>query len=329
MRGSNCLGRQRAAVLARSLVAILTLTAPVAAAAGKTEVWVYTSIYKEFAGPIEAAFEAQNPDIDVQVFQAGSEKIQAKVEAELLAKKPQADIILTSDPFWSLDLARRGLAAQRPGHAAVETNYNSLMILIANKNLPADKRPTSFQDLTKPEFNNLIQAGSPLESGTTFATVAYLSKKYGWEFFEKLRANNLASAGGNSAVIQKVESGEKKVGIVLLENALAAQKRSSPIDIIYPADGSIPIPSVQVILKDGKNQANAAKFADFILSEAGQKLLLAGYMYPTNKSVSGPEGARPLVEVTKNSTPWTPALQLEVADSAKEIKKKFAALILE
>ena len=32
----------------------------------KTEVWVYTSIYKEFIAPIEAEFEKKYPDIDGQ-----------------------------------------------------------------------------------------------------------------------------------------------------------------------------------------------------------------------------------------------------------------------
>ena len=299
------------------------------AAQAKSDVWVYTSIYKEFAQPLEAAFEKQYPEYDLQIFQAGSEKIQAKLEAEFLAKKPQADIILTSDPFWSRDLVRRNLSATRPGHEAVETNYYSLMVLIAHKSLKAESRPKSFADLAKPEMKNLVQAGSPLESGTTFSTVAYLSKKYGWDFFSKLRTNQLASSGGNSTVIQKVESGEKKIGIVLLENALAAIGRQSPIEVIYPEDGAIPIPSVQVILKDAKNAEGAGKFADFVLSEAGQQLLRNGFMYPVHPKISAPEGARPLLEVTKNSTPWTPALQLEVADGAKDIKKKFAALILE
>jgi iron(III) transport system substrate-binding protein len=311
-----------------ALVAALALS-HAGTATAKSELWVYTSIYKEFAAPLEAAFEKAHPDIDAQVFQAGSEKIQAKVEAELLAKKPQADIMLTSDPFWSVDLERRGLAHARPKHNAVETNYYSLMVLIAHKNVPAAQRPQAFADLTKTEFKNLIQAGSPLESGTMFSTVAYLSRKYGWEYFEKLRANNLASNGGNSTVIQKVESGEKKIGIVLLENALAGLKRGSPIEIIYPSDGAIPIPSVQVILKDAKNKANAEKFADFVLSETGQTILRGGFMYAVHPKVPAPEGAKPLSEVTAKSTAWTPAIQGEVAAASKDIKKKFAALVLE
>lgn len=313
--------------LVLALASLLGLAASPAWA--KSELWVYTSIYKEYAAPIEAAFEKANPDVDVQIFQAGSEKVQAKVEAELLAKKVQADIVLTSDPFWSLDLKKRGLALDRPGHDAVETNYYSLMVMIAHKDFPAAKRPKSFQDLMKGEFKGLLQSGSPLESGTMFSTVAYLSRKYGWEYFEKLRGNNLASAGGNSTVIQKVESGEKKVGIVLLENALTALKKQSPIEVIYPEDGSIPIPSVQVVLKDAKHPKEATRFADFILSEDGQKLLRNGNMYSVHPKVPPPDGAKPLAEVTAKSTPWTPEIQMQVADGAKDIKKKFAQLILE
>lgn len=313
----------------RSLIALVLMTILASPAFAKSEVWLYTSIYKEFAAPLEAAFEKKHPDVDVQVFQAGSEKIQAKVEAELLAKKPQADIVLTSDPFWSLDLKKRGLAFERPGHGAIETNYFSLMVMVANKNFAADKRPKTFQDLAKPEFKGLVQFGSPLESGTMFSTVAYLSRKYGWEFFEKLRANSLASSGGNSTVIQKVESGEKKVGVVLLENALAAQKRGSPLEVIYPEDGSIPIPSVQVILKDAAHKKEAEQFADFVLSEEGQTILRGGFMYSVHPKVPAPDGAKPLAEVTAKSTAWTPEIQAQVADGAKDIKKKFAQLILE
>src|SRR6478672_7662284 len=84
------------------------------AQAAKKQLWVYTSVYKEFIAPIEKEFEAKNPGIDLQEFQAGSEKIQAKVEAELAAKKIQADVLMISDPFWGTELERRGLAFKRP-----------------------------------------------------------------------------------------------------------------------------------------------------------------------------------------------------------------------
>ncbi|HUP58625.1 MAG TPA: extracellular solute-binding protein [Bdellovibrionota bacterium] len=292
--------------------------------AAKKELWVYTSIYKEYATPLAAAFEAKHPEYSVQVFQGGSEKIQAKIEAELVAGKPQADILLTSDPFWSADLEKRGVALAKP-----EKNYYSVMVLIAHQSVPSEQRPKSFVELTEPRFDRMIQSPSPLESGTAFSTVALLSRKYSWEYIRKLAGNHLASAGGNSSVIQKVESGEKKIGIVLLENALAAKKRGSPIDVIYPADGAIPIPSVQVRLKGSGNPEGAAKFAGFVLSAEGQGLLRNGYMYSVRKDVGAPEGAPTYQDVVKRSVPWDAALIQEVAAQSKEIKKRFAALVLD
>ena len=312
------------------LLAAVSLSIPtMLKAETKTELWVYTSIYKEFAAPLAKAFEDRNPGVSVQVFQGGSEKIQAKIEAEVIAKTVQADILLTSDPFWSAELDKRGLVYTRPGHPGEETNYFSVMVLIAHKDLPEKQRPQTFADLADPRFDKLVQMGSPLESGTMFSAVAYLSQKYGWDYFDKLHKNHIASSGGNSTVIQKVESGEKKIGMVLLENALAARKRGSPIEIIYPADGSIPIPSVQVITKDSAHKDVASRFADFVLTVDGQKLLRNGYMYAVNSKVAPPEGAKPLTEITANSTAWTPERIRTVAEQGKKIKSKFADMILE
>src|SRR4051812_18982000 len=129
------------------LAFILIFLLPLNLLAAKKEIWVYTSIYKEYAGPLKAAFESKNPDLEVQIFQAGSEKLQAKVETELRSQKLQADLLLTSDPFWSRDLDQRGLVLHRKGHEPIETNYYSLMVLICHKDLPAASRPGSFSDL--------------------------------------------------------------------------------------------------------------------------------------------------------------------------------------
>ena len=299
----------------------------------KSELWVYTSIYKEFIASIVQAFEKKHPEVDVQVFQGGSEKLQTKVEAELVVQRPQADLVMTSDPFWALRLEKRGSlhhsSAMAAGQTPFQTNYYSLMVMIAHKNFPADQRPAKWQDLALPRLNHLVHMASPLESGTAFTAVAYLSRKYGWDYFDQLRKNNIGCSGGNSAVIQKVESGEKKVGVVLLENALAARKRGSPIEIIYPSDGGIPIPSVQFILKASTHAPEAEKFAEFVLSPEGQALLRLGYMYSVNSKIAAPEGALSFEQATKEATPWTAESLQDVADHAKEIKNKFDDLVLE
>lgn len=298
-----------------------------AAVSATKEIWIYTSIYKEFIVPIQVAFEAKNPDYRLRVYQAGSEKIQAKVEAELSAKKSQADLLVISDPFYESNLRRRGLLEGDSSSAA--TNYYSLVVLIAHKKWPIEKRPKNLADLVRPELKNFVQMGSPLESGTVFASVAYLVDKFGWDYFAKLRTNGVASNGGNSLVIQKVESGEKKIGLVLLENALAAKKKGSPIEVIYPEDGAIPVPSVQLILKSSKEKTGAKKFADFLLSKEAQQILVSGYMYSVDRTLPPPEGARALSLVTKESKPWTLETISKTSENAKGLKMKFAEIVLE
>ena len=312
-------------VIFLSLVVLLSTSA----ANATTEVWVYTSIYKEFIAPIQAAFEKKNPDIKIQVYQAGSEKIQAKLEAEFSAQKPQADLLVVSDPFYASMLDKRGLIQPIAKSEMWRTNYNSLMVMLVNKKVPTEKRPKSFSDITKPEFKSLVQMGSPLESGTCFATVAILADRLGWDYFSKLRDNGFGANGGNAYVIQKVESGEKKFGIALIENVLAAQKKGSPIEIVYPDDGAIPIPSVQVLLKSSVHAEAARKFADFLLTPEVQEILRSGFMYSVIKTLPPPAGALPLDQVSKKTRSWTPELLRATAEQAKSIKSKFSELILE
>lgn len=299
------------------------------ATAKQKEVWIYTSMYKEVITPIKDAFEKANPGIKVHIFQSGSEKIQSKIEAELASKKPQADLINVSEPFWAEDLAQRGLLHRRSSGENYLTSYYSASVLIAHKDYPVKDRPDSFKSLTDPKYKGLIQMGSPLESGTMFSVVAYLSDVHGWNFFEKMRANKLAANGGNSTVIQKVESGEKKLGIVLVENVVAAKKRGSPIEIIYPKDGAIVTPSVQFILKDSPHKEEAAKFGEFLIGKEGQKFAREGYMYSVRKDIAAPEGVLPFEKVIQNSKVWKHADYVRLSKESKNIKKRFAGLILE
>ncbi len=325
----RALVKQKSVVVGWLLVNFIVAGIAVESAHARKIVWVYTSIYKEHVAPIEKAFEALHPDVDLQVFQSGSEKIQAKLESEITAKKVVADMVVTSDPFWSSDLETRGMAWAPPGQNAQRINYNSLMVLVVHKSLAASSRPQSFGDLVKPQFKGLIQLGSPLESGSMFATVADLSDRLGWKFFEGLRDNEVASSGGNSLVIQKLESGEKKVGMVLLENALAAIKRGSPIEIIYPADGGVLIPSTQVVLKTSRHPELARQFGDFLLSAEGQKALVKGYMYPVDAKAGTPAGAKPLPDATKGTRIFDQAFIQRSLSQSKALKRKFAELILE
>ena len=66
-----------------------------------------------------------------------------------------------------------------------------------------------------------------------------LQYNYGWDYFKKLKENRTISQGGNSSVLRRIQSKERPIGWVLLENVLRFQKKDPRLKIIYPKDGVV------------------------------------------------------------------------------------------
>src|SRR5262249_8012320 len=63
------------------------------------DVGIDTAMSRPVIDALEPVLKAQAPEVAVHWFQAGSEKVLARLEAELAAGGTQADVIATSDPF--------------------------------------------------------------------------------------------------------------------------------------------------------------------------------------------------------------------------------------
>jgi iron(III) transport system substrate-binding protein len=127
----------------------------------KTKVWIYTSLYKDTIADIQPKLAAAFPDVDVQFYQAGSEEVAAKVQAEDLSGKIQADILVSSDRFWYEDMASQGkLAAYKPhGSESVQDLFRHpegyyttvsfpIMVIAYNSEAVSEKEaPKSFKEL--------------------------------------------------------------------------------------------------------------------------------------------------------------------------------------
>ena len=109
-------------------------------------------------------------------------------------------------------------------------------------------------------------------------------------YFERLRKNGARIAGGNAAVLQKLEGKEARVGVLLLENALSARAKGSPIEIRWPEDGAVVIPGFAGILKTSRHRHAAQAVIDVLLSEQGQALMVEGDMHAADPRLAGPRG---------------------------------------
>ena len=310
----------------------------------KPEIWIYTSLYKDTVIDLQPKLEKQFPEYKINFFQAGSEEVAAKVNAEEIAGGTKADILIFSDRFYFEEMAKRGrfekltspLVAQVPDsmknpnglYAAVSL---PVMVMIYNTDaVPEAKAPKTFKEMSGPEWKGKFTTGSPLASGTNFTTVAFLQKAYGWDWFKALRANDTISEGGNSSVVRRVQTKERPVGWVLLENALRLQNSDKNIKVIFPDDGVILQNNAMAVIKKAGDRAPAQKAADWLLGNDGQdSMVRTGFMYASIPGKAAPKGAPPLADIMKKAHKWDQATVDEFMKNRESIKEEFAKIMLQ
>jgi iron(III) transport system substrate-binding protein len=332
-----------------SLKQLVVLTALVLSVLGctkksnKPEVWVYTSIYKDTVNDIQPMLEKAFPDVKVNFFQAGSEEVAAKINAEELSGGTKADIVIFSDRFWFEDMAakNRFVKYAPKGSEQVADAYKNkdgmyaaicfpVMVLIYNSDAVAEKdAPKTFKEMADPKWKGKFATGSPLESGTNFTTVAFLQKLYGWDYFKKLRANDTISNGGNSAVMRRVQTKERPVGWVLLENYLRVQDTDPKIKVVYPEDGAVLQTNNLAVIKKDAPRENAQKVADWFFSGDGQAAMVKAFMYAAVPGQQAPRGGIPFADLMAKAQKWTPELVQEFAKNRESIKEEFAKVMLQ
>lgn len=300
------------------------------------DVWIYTSMYRHVLDALEPVLKAELPDVKVHWFQAGSEKVLSKLEAELQAGGTQADLLATSDPFLYARLKREGRLLRYVSPNALRTPrelvdldgaYSALrlstMVLVHRRELAVP--PASFAELADARFRGEVALGDPLTSGTAFTWAVFMESAFGAQWFAALRANEARVAGGNAAVLQKLEGGEAKVGVLLLENALAAREKGSPIEVTWPSDGAVVIPGLVGLFASSRNPIAAKAVADVLLSPKGQAVMVApGDMHAVDPRLPGPRGERALEELMKSSRPWTAELLERGEREGGKVKSEFA-----
>ncbi len=308
---------------------------PVAPTAGPSgDVWIYTSMYRPVVDALDPLIKQQLPDVAVHWYQAGSEKVLARLEAELSAGGTQADLIATSDPFlyarfkaegrWLKYVSPNGQRIPRSlvdldgEYAAIRV---STMVLAYRKGIAA--APGSFAELADPKWAGEVALGDPLTSGTAFTWAVFMEQAYGADFFDRLRKNGARVAGGNAAVLQKLEGKEAQVGVLLLENALLAQSKGSPIEIAWPSDGAIVIPGFAAILESSRHRQAAQAVVDVLLSQKGQALIVAGDMHAADPRLAGPRGQAPVDVVIGKARAWDEAMQRRGNTDGTRVKQAF------
>lgn len=307
----------------------------------QTELWIYTSLYKDTIAEIQPQLEKQFPDIKFNFYQAGSEEVAAKVNSENLAGEIKADVLISSDRFWYEDLAAQGkLHAYKPQGSEPVSNdlkhsegfYTTvsipvMVLMYNNEMIPDDKAPKTFKELVDTKWKGKFTGGSPLSSGTNFTTVAFLQKAYGWDYFKSLKKNDTICEGGNGAVVRRIQNKERAAGWVLLENVLRFQDTDKRLKFVIPEDGSIIQNNVAAIVKKVSSREAAQKFVDWMFSKAGQQAMVNSFMYSPMPDHVPPKGAPELKKILAQAKPWTPETLSDFMKNRESIKEQFTQIM--
>ena len=262
------------------------------------KITVYTSIYQFVIDMMSAELKAEFPNLEVEFFYGGTGSLQTKLTGEMETGTLGCDMMLVAEPAYSLELKEGGWLHQyevEDAESILRFPYDEEgywypvrvcnMVLAYNPELyTPDQLPKTFKEFAEDEsLKGKISMGNPLTSGTTMAAVAALTDKYGYEYFDALGANDVMIESG-SVALGKLETGECKAVMILEESVLKERKeKGSELACIYPEDGVILIPSTAMIVAEEKsanmNIEGCEAVANWLLSEAGQKLILEGYMH--------------------------------------------------
>ncbi|MGH7322128.1 MAG: ABC transporter substrate-binding protein [Candidatus Rokuibacteriota bacterium] len=296
----------------------------------------YTSNRTTIAEKHAKGFE-QKYGIKVQIFRSGSEKVIAKLEAEALAGRIQADVLNVSDPGYFFAAQGKGTllpyaskhAATIPdafrdkdGHWAA-VRLTAMTIAYNTKLVPAADAPKRWADLTDPRWQGKLTIASPSYGGTSLNWAAGILKLYGWKFFEDLAKQKPLLTEGHLPGMQLVASGERPVSAEMNDyDARAGIAKGQPIAVVLPEEGTFVIPTPIAILK-ATARPNAAKlFLDYMLSDEAQAVFVEDHTYSARTDVKPPKGALPLKDLKVIPMDWA-----AVEKQSEEIKTKFVSIV--
>jgi phosphoglycerate transport regulatory protein PgtC len=263
------------------------------APAGK--VTVVTSFAKDVTDPFKRAFEKANPGLtlDVQNRNTNSavkfiEETRANNQIDLMwASAPDAFEVLKGKQLLMKYAPQAKGIAEKVGSYPVNDKdgfyfgfaASGYGIMWNERYARANKLPDpkEWQDLAKPVFYDHVSISAPSRSGTTHLTIEAILQGEGWDkgwrTVKEMAGNFRTVTDRSFGVPEAVNSGQVGVGVVIDFFAFSAQAAGFPVKFVYPSVTTV-VPANIGIIANAPNSTGAQAFVEFILSPAGQEVLL-------------------------------------------------------
>ncbi|TLP46129.1 extracellular solute-binding protein [Cohaesibacter sp. CAU 1516] len=273
---------------------ILALAAGLmATTAAHADITVYSAGPGSLAKNLIKGFTAKT-GIKANLFQATTGKVMARLEAE--SANPVADVVVSASWGTATDFEAKGLLLPYASPNAetvpdfLKTNgavaQGVAGIIIGWNSKSGTPKPADWSDLAKPEYKDLVTLPDPAASGGTYTLVEAFTANGMTDVLEGLKANGAIVAGANKAALNPVLQGAKAAvfaGVDYITMGAAAKGES--VEAIFPTSGTVVAPRPMMILKSSKQQEEAQKFIDYVLSAEGQNEVAKVYLMPSRTDI--------------------------------------------
>jgi len=298
------------------LMASLVVCALSAGAASANEkIMVITSFPDSMTGPIEAGFEAANPQFDLEVLNkktsAGVKFIQEIAGANTAdifwASAPDAFEVLKSDGLLAdVTIKSEGIPDKIGAYPMNDPDGKYYGFAGAGYGIMWNERylkanglepAAEWDDLAKPEYHGHVGMSAPSRSGTTHLTVETVLQGDGWDAgwakWKRIAGNFSTVTERSFGVPDGVNTGNFGLGIVIDFFGFSSKASGFPVDFQYPTITAL-VPANVAVVENAPNEAGAIAFIEYLLTPEGQKVLLdpAIMRLPINPTTyaNAPEG---------------------------------------
>ena len=274
--------------LAVFTLGILMAAAPVLAS-GK--VVVYSSNQQAQNDMMAADFEKAT-GIKCEMVRAGSGVLVKRIKAE--AGRPLGDVVLGLSKTIlqnNIDLWEPYKVKDFDVYPAEYKDPNGMwigkilhvMAFMYNKNLVPDAQaPKGWNDFLDPKWKDRVAFCNPNNSGSAYTQLAIMLQLWGsdeaaWKKAETFLRNAKVTQQ-SSLVYTGVASGEFPAGITMEYAVFRYIKGGAPIEIVYPAEGTVAYTEGLAIIKDTKNRKEARAFMDWATGVESRKKIVSEFM---------------------------------------------------